>query len=162
MALDKMNTVGFKKKLASSCLVPNKTWEEIVNKPNYIDTFQAIVETMMSKASEYGEVTDKTPFATVKDIVLETIIEPMLANPPPTKPPMGQTPGTILVDAFWDEIQQASDYWGMEKKAFERILDMQERTTGNQPLDQKDNLQAVKEIINETIIRPLLGINVDE
>lgn len=153
----------FRKSDSPSCLVVNKAWDDIVDKPNFFDTLVKIVTQMKSSAQD--RLLDKsTPFRQVKEILQQVLIDPLLnpENEPVNTAPLQQRPNTILVDAYWDEIIQNGETWENLHAALERAYDMLQRIKQSQPLTVSDDLQDLKDTANETILKPLNGINDDE
>ena len=141
----------------------NKAWDDIVNKPNFFDTLVKIMTQMRSSAQD--KILDKsTTFRRVKEILQQVLIDPLLNrdNAPVNTAPLQQSPNTILVDAYWDEIIQNGETWEHLHAALERAYDMLQRIKQSQPLTASDDLQDLKDTANETILKPLNGINDDE
>ena len=158
-----MSSYTFRKSDSPSCLVVNKAWDDIVDKPNFFDTLVKIVTQMKSSAQD--RLLDKsTPFRQVKEILQQVLIDPMLnpENEPVNTAPLPQRPNTILADAYWDEIIQNGETWEHLHEALERAYDMLQRIKQSQPLTASDDLQDLKDTANETILKPLNGINDDE
>lgn len=162
MALDKMASYTFKKGNASSCLVMNKAWKDIVGKPDFFDTIAKIMVEMLQGAEETGLLLASTSFTHTKDIINKVLISPLMENKPSSIPPQPQTEGTILADAFWDELIQTDEILANFKTAIERAYAMKLQIQESAPLSNESDLGEFKETINSTILKPLNAINEDE
>ena len=154
-----MNPAIFRKGDASSVLVVDKTWEDIIDKPDFFDSLAQIIVSMTDAAVE--EVDKKTTLRNFKEAINRILIRPLSDTPAATISPMKKE-GTILVDAFWDEIRKSSDKWEKLHAALEKAWLMKQKIDLGTPLTVSDTLQESKNNFNEAIVKPLLGINDDE
>jgi hypothetical protein len=152
----------FKKKDAPSCLVTNKTWEEIINTPSFFPTFVSILSQMVSAAEREGVLTKSMLLSKVKEIVSSVLITPLINTLPEHNPSSPQPRDTIIVDALWDEIIPTDAQWKDLYSALEKAYDMFLQIRKASPLEGKDTLQVVKDEINACILKPLNGIKEDE
>ena len=152
----------FRKGDAPSCLVVDKSWNEIVGKPDFFDELAERIVRMMDAADDFGLLTRATTLRQFKDAVNEILLRPLQYDYPAGEDIVLKGSDTILVDAFWDEIRQDENTWVKFKDAITRAYDMKGRIAEHKPLTNKDMLQSSKDNFNETIVKPLCGINEDE
>ena len=159
-----MSSNTFRKGDASSCLVVGKSWNEIINKPDFYDELAVRIVKMLTAAESLGILRRPDTFTAVKETINKVLLEPLrknLSDLPISE--SSHTKGYILADAFWDEILSAG---GVDltrlKLALERAGAMRTAINEHAPLGVKDTLQDVKTNFNDTVLKPLLGINEDE
>lgn len=158
-----MDSNVFRKGDASSCLVVNTTWQEVINKPDFFDELAKRIVAMYSNALDIGPLLKASTLADLKTAINSILVEP-LTNPDYNTPDNATTPraNTVLADAFWDEIELPDEMWGKLKDALIGASNMREQTLEHTPLTTKDTLQEVKVNFNETVVYPLLSINDNE
>ena len=152
----------FRKGDAPSCLVVDKTWDDIVNKPEFFDELVERVVAMMNGAEDIGLLKKSTTLGQLKEAINTILLRPLQAPSHSSEDPKSKTPGSILVDAFWDEIPQTEEKWQKFKEAIARAYDMKIQIGDHQPLTERDTLQTTKDNFNDTVVKPMLGINEDE
>lgn len=152
----------FRKGDAPSCLVIDKTWDDILGKPDFMDELAERIVSMMDEANDFGLVKKTTTFEEFKRAINKILLRPLQKDVSTEESAGIQPPGTILVDAFWDEIPQTEEKWVKFKDAVERAYDMKLRIDEHQPLTARDILQTAKDNFNDTVVKPMLGINEDE
>lgn len=149
----------FKKGDAPSCLVLDKTWDEIINKPNNLEELVMRAVNMIKGAEDIGLVTKATTFQELKNAIDKVLLLPLQEDLHTKEDTASRTPGSILADAFWDEIPQTSEYWARFKEAIARACEMKDRIAEHEPLTDKDTLTSTKNTFNGAVVKPLLGIN---
>lgn len=152
----------FRKGDAPSCLVVDKSWEDIINKPDFFDELVERVVNMMKGAEVVGLLTKATTLRELKEAINEILLEPLQEELHIGEDVVQRTPGSVLADAFWDEIPQTTEYWLRFKEAIARAYEMKNQIAEHQPLTKKDTLMSTKNNFNDTVVKPLLGINEDE
>ena len=152
----------FRKGDASSCLVVDKTWEDVIGKPDFMDELAERIVDMMDGAEDFGLLTTATTFLQFKKAVNQILLRPLQKDIETTENTNSQPPDTILVDAYWDEIPQTENKWRKFKEAVARAYDMKLQIGEHQPLSERDTYQTVKDNFNDTVVKPMLGINEDE
>lgn len=153
----------FRKGNASSCLVVDKTWDDIINKPDFFDELVDRVVGMMKGAADFGgQILKTTTFREFKEAINKILLVPLQYNFHSEEKPESKKPNTVLADAFWDEIPQIEEKWAKFKDAIGRAYNMKVRIGEHAPLTAKDTLQTTKDNFNDTVVKPMLGINEDE
>ena len=152
-----MNPNVFRKGDAASCLVVDKTWGEIVNKPDFFDELVERLVLMKTKAETIGLLKKSTTLREFKEAVNEILLYPLQYDYPAGEDFVLKGSDTILVDAFWDEIQKDEDMWKEARDALARAYDMKNSIAEHQPLTKKDTLQKSKDNFNEAVVIPMSG-----
>lgn len=158
-----MNPNVFRKGDAASCLVVSKTWDDVLNTPGFFKELAERLIEMMENAEDIGRITKATTFGQFKKAINEILLDPLRHDP--SSPDSGKDtpePGTILVDAFWDEIISPNKDWERLQEAIEKAAEVKKRIEEHVPLTSSDTLQNTKDNFNQTIVEPLNGINLDE
>ena len=96
-----------------------------------------------------GYLADVVPY---KQPIISGSVAGRFATPTPTE-------GAIKVDALWEELPELPKRL---KEALERAFLMKDKIDDLSPLVRKDTSWDIKDVVNETIIKPLQGINEDE
>lgn len=160
----------FRKGDSPSILCIDRTWDEILDKPYLFDEMANRVLDMMEKAGTWrgdgntnGLLTRADTLRAVKKALYEVVLKPLAdeRHRRQTGDLPAQTEGNIYVDAFWDEIPGVPE--GLQE-ALSRLALMTQRIEANigNPLDGKSTLMDTKEILNETVLEPMNGVNYDE
>ena len=152
----------FRKGEASSCLVVGKTWKDIINKPAFLDEMVVRVVNMMNGAEDVGLLTKATTLRELKEAINKILLRPLQEELHIGEDVVVRTPGSVLADAFWDEIPQTTEYWVRFKEAITRAYEMKNQIAEHQPLTDKDTLMSTKNNFNDTVVKPMLGIKEDE
>ena len=154
----------FRKGDAPSCLVVDKTWDDIIDKPDFFDELANRILEMTSQAeSLQPQFNPKTAtFWQLKDAINKVLMVPLTDRNTHQSVQKKRTEGSVLVDAFWDEIIVTDNDWEKLKSAIAKAYDMRLRIEEHNPLTESDTLKKTKDVFNETTIMPLLGINLDE
>lgn len=152
----------FRKGDAPSCLVVDKSWAEIINKPDFFDELVDRVVAMMRGAENFGLILKTTTFVEFKRAINEILLRPLQEQSHSDEKPVLKKPGTILADAFWDEIKMSKSEWLHFRDALAHAYDMKVQIGDHQRLTEKDTLQTAKDNFNDTVVKPMLGINDDE
>ena len=150
----------FRKGDASSCLVVDKAWKDVYNKPDFFTTLAEVITRMAAEAKETGIVHKATSFGEFKRIINQVLLTPLReAQYEPSHEKYDTQP--VMADAFWSEIEQ-NDEWAGLYKAIEKAYVMRESIIAHRPLVAADKLQDVKDNFNETVIEPMLSDGVQE
>lgn len=155
----------FRKGNASSCLVVDKTWDEVINKPDFFDELAKRIVAMLEGAESLGDLailTRRDTLGRTKTVINTILLEPLQELYEETAQRAVRTEGSILADAFWSEIK--SNEQSMERllEALEKAYKMKQKIADGRPLTGSDTLQTVKDTFNNTISKPLLGQGEDE
>ena len=157
-----MDPAIFRKGDASSVLVVDKSWNNIIDKPDFFDELAERIVKMSDAADSIGIMTKATTLRQFKDAINAVLMEPLLATVEHDGHNVVRKQGSVLVDAFWDEIIKPDDVWEKLKAAIEKAYDMKVRIGECKPLKDSDTLMRSKETFNDAVMKPLLGINEDE
>ena len=153
----------FKKEDAPSCLVVGKSWDEILNKPDFFEELGVRIVNMADKAGKVGELTSESTFSFVKSAINSVLLEPLQAEVEKEGvPPTRSSDDSILADAFWDEISNDSKVLKKLKSAIEKAYAMKKRITARTPLTDDSTLTDLKNTMNDTILDPLQGFYEEE
>lgn len=152
----------FRKGDASSCLVVDKAWKDVINKPAYFDILAKRIVDMLEEAEKDGLITKSDNFQRVKTKINEILLLPLQKEYELSAREKTHTEGYILADAFWDEIKMDDPIYERLHEALERAYAIRQQVLQHSPLTASDKLQDVKDDFNATIIKPLLHINEDE
>lgn len=147
----------FRKGDAPSCLVVDKTWDDIIDKPDSLDELASRIVAMIKNAEELGYVLKSTNFGVFKQMINAILLEPLKDGEYDTPSREDGTPGNIRADAFWDEIQITDSTWERFRDAIDRAFAMRVAVSNHRPLTNRDVLQNVKDNFNEAVIAPLRG-----
>ena len=154
----------FRKEDAPSILVIEKPWKDVFDKPNQFDEVAKRVIDMMKAAIEAynsgGLLTRPDTLRRLRDIVNSVIITPLTTEYKEEHSEPAKDPDSIFVDAFWEEIPGIPPEL---TEALKRLLKMKEKIDDNvgNKLDNKSTLMDAKELVNETVLEPLNGIDYD-
>ena len=157
-----MDPAIFRKGDASSVLVVDKSWNDIIDKPDFFDELAERIVKMSDAADSIGVMTKATTLRQFKEAINSVLMEPLLATVEHDGHNVIKKTGSVLVDAFWDEIIKPDDVWKKLKDAVAKAYDMKLRIGENSPLTNADTLMKSKDTFNNTVMKPLLGINEDE
>lgn len=156
-----MDSNIFRKSPSPSILRIEKTWDDVLDKPFQFDEMTGRAIGMMLAAEDFGILTRLSSLRDLKNAIYNVIIEPL--NRAYGSGDSGGVPtdGNVQVDAFWDEIPGVPKEL---KDAIERLFLMKQRIDENinNKLDNKSTLMDAKNIVNETVLKPLNDINEDE
>ena len=151
----------FRKGDASSCLVVESPWEDILDKPFLFDEMKERVLMMVEAAKEQGLLTRADTLRAVKNAINSVLIRPLQTDIETTPTVPVEHEGYVKADAFWDEIPDVPKDL---KEALDRLFQMKTQIDdhiGNQ-LDDKSTLMDTKTTVNKTVLMPLNDINEDE
>ena len=151
----------FRKGDASSCLVVETPWEDILDKPFLFDEMKERVLLMVHAAQEQGLLTKVDTLKVVKNAINSVLIRPFQAHIEVSQNIPVEHEGNVKADAFWDEIPDVPKDL---KEALDRLFQMRAKiddNIGNQ-LDDKSTLMDTKTTVNENVLMPLNDINEDE
>lgn len=157
-----MDPAIFRKGDASSVLVVDKSWNDIIDKPDFFDELAERIVKMSDAAKSIGLMLNSTTFRQFKEAINEILMNPLLSSVEHDGNNVVQKPGTVLADAFWDEIEKPDDVWAKLRDAIAKAYGMKEKIAERSPLTRSDTLLQAKTTFNDTIVKPLLGINDDE
>lgn len=157
-----MDPAIFRKGDASSVLVVDKSWNDIIDKPDFFNELAKRIVLMAQAANTIGQITKTTTLRQFKDAINAVLMTPLLETFDNSDHNPTRKPGSVLVDAFWDEIIKPDKDWEELKSAIEKAYDMKLRIGEHSPLTNADTLMRSKETFNDTVMKPLLGINEDE
>ena len=165
-----MDPAIFRKGNASSVLVVDKSWDDIIDKPDFFDELAERIVKMTDNAESIGLMLKSTPFGpaknknviNLKDAINKVLMEPLLASVEQDNVNVVKKDGSILVDALWDEIILPDLVWKKLYAALEKAYSMKLRIGESEPLTSADTLMDTKNTFNDTVLKPLLGINDDE
>lgn len=152
----------FRKGDAPSCLVVDKTWEEIINKPDFFDELVERVVNMMKGAEDIGLLTKATTLRELKEAINTVLLRPLQEDLHTGGEAVSGKTEAILADAFWDEILLTSEYWSRLEESIARAYELKTKIAEQQPLSNKDTLMSTKNKFNDTVVKPMLGIDEDE
>lgn len=154
----------FRKGDAPSCLVVDKTWADVINKPDFLDELERRIVAMADGAEQIDLIDKSTTLREFKEAINTVLLKPLQMEIAPEEPEEGGAhgAGTILADAFWDEIKIPDDTWENFRDALVKAYNMKLRIQEHQPLSASDTLQTAKDNFTDTVVKPLLGINEDE
>ncbi|MBO6031942.1 MAG: hypothetical protein J6Q22_10915 [Prevotella sp.] len=155
----------FKKEDAPSCLDVGKSWDEILNKPDFFEELGIRVVRMADEAEKVGELTRESTLAFVKAAINSVILEPLRDDVN-----IGQGASSeetekdesILADAFWDEISNDNKILKRLKSAIEKAYAMKKRIDASIPLSAGASLTDLKDTMNTTVLEPLRGVVEEE
>ena len=157
----------FHKGDASSCLVVGKTWADIKNKPAFFNELVHKLLVMMGQSEKIGLALKSDTLKEFKAKIQAILLGP-LKEPYSDEGPADDTGGDNLInaDAFWDEILSGEEDWSRLQEALERAGLMKNQIDRhileNDVITDSSTLQNVKDNFNDTIVKPLQGINEDE
>ena len=157
-----MDPAIFRKGDASSVLVVDKTWNDVIDKPDFFDELAERIVKMSDNAKDFGLRLKSTTFGRFKEAINSVLMDPLLEPLDHESHDVVRTPGSVLVDAFWDEIIKPDGMWEKLKGAIEKAYMMKEKIAERLPLNASSTLQETKDTFNDTVMKPLLGINEDE
>lgn len=155
----------FRKEDAKSILTIDMPWRDVLDKPAFFDKVSEIMVNMMGAAATTELLTRPDTLRTLKKVVSEVLIDPL--NVPldeggtesDSTDEDGNTENRIKVDAFWDEFTDVD--MDTLKAAIERAYLMYLKINQSTPLTNASTLMDTKETVNETILKPLKGIDED-
>lgn len=157
-----MNPAIFRKGDAPSVLVIDKSWNDIIDKPDFFDELAERIVKMSDAAESIGLMLKSTTFHQFKEAINAILMNPLLSSVEHDGNNVVQKPGTVLADAFWDEIEKPDAVWAKLRDAIAKAYGMKEKIAERSPLTGADILLQAKTTFNDTIVKPLLGINDDE
>lgn len=157
-----MDPAIFRKGDASSVLVIDKSWNDIIDKPDFFDELAERIVKMSDAAESIGIMLKSTAFKQFKEAINEILMNPLLSSVEHDGHNVVQKPGTVLADALWDEIEKPDAVWAKLRDAIAKAYGMKEKIDERSPLTSSDTLLQAKTTFNDTIVKPLLGINDDE
>lgn len=170
-----MDAAIFRKGDAPSVLVVDKSWNDIIDKPDFFDELAERIVMMEDAATEIGLMQKSTPFGglapnmqeellktSLKGAINEILMKPLTAQLEYHLDNREKAENSILADAFWDEIIINKNIWERLYQALDRAYKMKERIDDNSPLSNASTIQNTKSLLNEAVIEPLLGINRDD
>ena len=153
----------FKKEDAPSCLVVGKSWNEILNKPDFFTELGERIVKMADNAEKVGELTSESTFSFVKAAINSVLLEPLqeeIETGSETQPTASEN--TILADAFWDEISNDDKVLSKLKSSIEKAYAMKKRIEASQPLTDGSSLNDLKSTMNYNALEPLRGLYEEE
>lgn len=153
-----MNPNVFRKGDAPSCLVVDASWEDVINQPAFFTELAVRIVGMTDEAEKIGLLRKATTLGKTKEAINSILLEPLREDTETSETPVLRKPNTILVDAFWDEIKKSGHTWEKFTEALQKAADMRARILEGQPLSNSATLQDVKDEFNNTIVKPLTGI----
>lgn len=159
-----MDAKIFRKGDAGTVFPIEKSWDEVLDKPQSLDEVAWRIIQMMNIAANTKYLIRPDTVKRIKEVVNEVLIKPLQA-PVPTEHSNGASDGdnnngnAIFVDALWDEITDIPDGF---KTAFERALMMLQQSADFSRLTPEATKGDVKTFINDGILEPLKGRNDDE
>ena len=148
----------FRKGDSPSILVIEKPWTEVTDKPAFYEETEKRIIDMVLAADAEGLLTRPDTLRRLKTVVQRVLLDP-LKEPSSTYIQKKWDGTTILADAYWDEISGIPEAL---HKALERIIKFKDAISQNTPLTDKSTLMETKTFVNETVLKPLKGINEDE
>ena len=150
----------FRKGDAKSVLVIEQPWGKVLDKPALFDEMATRLLDMMEAAEDKGILLRSDTLRELKRVITSVLINP-LKDPLPDEETVEEYTDNIPVDAFWDEIPGVP---ARLSEALERLNLMMTRINENMDnkLDRKSTLMDAKDIVNETVLKPLNNINEDE
>lgn len=157
-----MNPLVFSKKPASSCLVPEKTWDEVIGKPELFEQMARRVYEMAEAAGKVELLKRSSSLRTVKEVVKSVLLDPLEPSLEDVAPGPKHVKGNVLADAFWDEIDASDDFWHRVKDYITEASVMKQRIAENTMLSDGSTLQDVKNLINSAVLNPLQGADKGE
>ena len=165
-----MDSAIFRKGDASSVLVVDKTWRDIIDKPDFFDELAERIVMMSDAAESVGLMLKSTPFGpdenspktNLKGAINQVLMAPLLDPVENDGANIVRKDGSVLIDALWDEILISDTVWTELRAALAKAYDMKLRIGENNPLTSSDTLMDTKDTFNNTVLKPLLGINEDE
>ena len=166
-----MNPLVFRKEDASSCLVPDKTWADIIDKPDMFEQLADRVLSMAEAADKVQLLDRNTVFRIVKETINDVIIKPLIPSQGENNSASGSTgsaqtnrtsTNVVFADAFWDEIGDSEEFAEKMKAAIEKAYVMKQRIAENSPLPDSATLQDVKNLVNTAVLNPLQGADKGE
>lgn len=168
-----MNPLIFRKEDASSCLVPDKTWDDIIGKP---DLFEVIADRILEMSEEADKVqllSRGSSLKTVKQVINKVLLD--ILKVPIQNVDAGdsdtddsdseqtdETKNVVYADAFWDEIGDTSEFSVKLKSAIDKAYVMKQRIGQSSPLTDASTLQDTKNLVNTAILNPLQGADKGE
>lgn len=156
-----MDPAIFRKGDAPSVLVVDKSWNDIIDKPDFFDELAERIVKMSDAAESIGQMIKSTTFMQFKRAINAVLMEPLLASVEHDGHNVDRKTGSVLADAFWDEIKKPDDVWEKLQAALAKAYEMKLRIAENRPLTESDTLMQSKNVFNDTIMKPLLGIEGD-
>lgn len=153
---------AFKKTDAQSVLVVDKTWDEIIDKPDFFNELAYRIVQMYDGANTVGQAKPSTKFNEFKDMVNTILLTPLKTLWRQEETVAIQKDNTILVDAFWDEILKTEEAWYKLKEAVAKAYAIKHQIEEHETFKDSDKYQQVKDKFNETVTQPLLGISEPE
>lgn len=152
----------FKKEDAESCLVVNKTWDQILNKPDFFTELGQRIVNMTEEAEKVGELTRESTLKFVKAAINKVLLGPLGSLheeiDDSAEKPSRSSSDSIMADAFWDEISQDDKVYENLKSGIEKAYAMKKRINAMSPLSDAASLQDTKNTMNKAILEPLRGI----
>lgn len=162
MAFFTMNPAIFRKTDAPSILVVDKSWEQVLDKPDFFNELAERIVDMTTAANEIGELTGRTTLRGVKEAINEILMKPLTKMTEHESINVERQEGSVLVDAQWDEIIKSDEMWEKLKPAIEKAYEMKKRIEEASPLTNKTTLQQTKDVLNTAVIKPLTGVIVED
>lgn len=162
MAFFTMNPAIFRKTDSPSILVVEKSWEQVLDKPDFFNELAERIVDMTTAANEIGELTGRTLLSGVKEAINEILMKPLTKMTEHESYNVKRQEGSVLVDAQWDEIIKSDEMWEKLKPAIEKAYEMKKRIEESSPLTNKSNLQQTKDVLNTAVIKPLIGVIVED
>ena len=160
----------FRKGDSKSILVVEPTWNQITGKPVMFDELADRIRAMHEAAEIYRTskgLTKKDSLMRLKEAIRDVLIYPLTFKwgediESDDSDDVDDGDGRISIDALWDEIPDIPDDM---KKALEDAYLMwhsiNEKHNGEY-LTDKSTLMDAKETMNDTVLKPLLGIEEDD
>lgn len=156
-----MNPAIFRKGDAPSVLVVDKSWDDIIDKPDFFDELAERIVKMADAAGSIGLMKKATTFSKFKEAINTVLMDSLLATVEQEGTNPVRKDGSVLVDAFWDEIIKPNDVLDKLQVAITRAYEMKLRIEESSPLKSSDTLMKSKDTFNETVLKPLLGYKED-
>lgn len=155
-----MNSYVFRKTDASSCLVTNKTWKDIIGKPNFFEELVTRIVNMMTAAKKEELLKGSSTLKHTKEAINRVLLAPLQADLDMDELSAIKRDNTIFVDALWEELTITQTEWDNFYKALENATRLRLQIDEHKQLTPQDKLSTVKEYVNDILIKPLSGIDV--
>lgn len=161
LAFCRMDPNIFRKGEAESCLVVNKTWDDVVDKPYSFSALVNCIVSMVRGAEDIGLLTRATTLRELKTAINTILLEPLKGSGTIDEDIAYPTSGNVIADAYWDEIKGDTEEMEAFKEAVARAYNIKEQIASHKPLSTQDTLQTTKDNFNNTVVRPLLNTSED-
>lgn len=154
----------FRKGDAKSVLVVETPWKQIIGKPVMFDELADRVRKMHDAADAYKFDKGLTRQSTLMDLkiaIKNVLIYPLTYAWEGQSEEPSSDDELISIDAFWEEIPDVPrDLKKALADAYLMWQSINEKHKGEY-LTDKSNLMDSKDTMNETVLKPLLGIDED-